>query len=307
MANELKDPHQPKSWHVVPIEAVITFMGQVETDAPGPLRSRIWAYTGNQKTFKGFTIGGQLMFKHFSGQLPDGDKRTIHPMFFNKVKVFWDVAKAMVATAITHVNSVEAKRIVLGLLHASQWFEALPMPGGIWELKYKSENSGLVKRLYKSPDNPAEVTASIIGRRAVFNYSAHKDHSDLGEYKAHHKCEVTVGKRANIGLGFDAYEILADDGWKGVANRDELKVKRIEKTHVAVVKHHGCRPLFQVKIGTMSGELATFHKARAFWVNQKVSFATLEALKGRSMRSRPDWQEGVVWQIADNRVYVNRM
>lgn len=79
---------------------------------------------------------------------------------------------------------------------------------------------------------------------------------------------------------------------------------------VIPVDSWGRRPLFQSKVGTLSGTLVLIKGARrsgqGFEVDERVEFVEWGNLRGMSKSMSPhNWQRGIIWKIEDNRLFIN--
>jgi hypothetical protein len=80
---------------------------------------------------------------------------------------------------------------------------------------------------------------------------------------------------------------------------------------VTPVDSWGRRPLFQAKVGTLSGSLVLIKRARragqGFEVDERVEYVEWGALQGMSKSMSPhNWHPGCIWKIEDNRLFINR-
>lgn len=69
----------------------------------------------------------------------------------------------------------------------------------------------------------------------------------------------------------------------------------------------GKAPTFYAKIGTMPGTTIVTNGVRKFEVGQRLEYADTANLQGMHHSVEPRWETGKVWQIADNRVFLNRI
>lgn len=80
---------------------------------------------------------------------------------------------------------------------------------------------------------------------------------------------------------------------------------------VTPVDTWGRRPLFQAKVGTLSGSLVLVKRARRrgqpFEEHERIEFIELNELQGtsKSMLCVP-WHAGYIWKVEDNRIFINR-
>jgi hypothetical protein len=71
------------------------------------------------------------------------------------------------------------------------------------------------------------------------------------------------------------------------------------------VDRWGRKPLYQAKVGTMSGSLIMVKRARDFEVDQRIEFAELQDVRGMSVSMAPRWRTGIIWKIEDDRLFIN--
>lgn len=82
-----------------------------------------------------------------------------------------------------------------------------------------------------------------------------------------------------------------------------MKAKAIE---IKPVSKWGKRPLYAAKIGTYGSALVLVKRVRKFYVGQQIKYADSNSLRGMSVGCMPNWQNGRIWLIEDNRLFITR-
>lgn len=79
-----------------------------------------------------------------------------------------------------------------------------------------------------------------------------------------------------------------------------------EEIEVTPVGRWGKFPTYDAKVGTFSGCRILIKRARKFTIGQRIEYAEEQNLRGMSTGCTPTWQPGKIWDIQDNRIFVNK-
>ena len=74
---------------------------------------------------------------------------------------------------------------------------------------------------------------------------------------------------------------------------------------VSPIGRWGRFPTYAGKVGTGSSCCLLIKRTRTFYVEQRIEFAIEHELRGMSTSIAPRWNEGIIWKIEDERLFVN--
>jgi len=72
------------------------------------------------------------------------------------------------------------------------------------------------------------------------------------------------------------------------------------------IKSWGRYPLFSAKVGTTSSNLVVIYRTRDFKIGQRIKFATIDELRGRSKSCSPRWNGGIIDDIREGMLFISR-
>ena len=76
------------------------------------------------------------------------------------------------------------------------------------------------------------------------------------------------------------------------------------KIDVTPIGLHGRFPTYQAKIGTGSSAVVIIRRVRRFSLGQRIQFANIDDLMGQCVGCASRWRTGIIWDIMDNRLYI---